>query len=163
MLNKEYLQAYTASNTFICYIHASMTKAMSWLKKISSSLGWPDQFTCQALIDFRLYTCSTGLHTLVIYSWSSKLLGHANPLNMCIVPLASSHCSLISFRMGLYTATTFCNWSPVAKKVTYTHSIVSFYSSAILKWEICNKIFAGAYIVSTLLCHLRVGFMQKIH
>jgi len=58
MLNKEYLQTYTASNTFICYMHTLMTKAMSWLKKIlattSSSLRWPDQFTRQALIDSRL-------------------------------------------------------------------------------------------------------------
>jgi len=29
-----------------------------------SSLGWPDQFMGQALIDFRLRTCSTDMHTI---------------------------------------------------------------------------------------------------
>jgi len=58
MLNKYYLQAYTALNTFI--------KTLLWLKKILATVGsglvWPDQFTRQTLVDFRLYACLT-IHT----------------------------------------------------------------------------------------------------
>jgi len=123
-LNKDYLQTYTALNTFIYYMHTSIIKALSWIKKIlataGSSLAWSDQFIYQALIDIRLY-----LTVCTPWQFAGELLECAIPLNKCIVPFSSSHCSLTSFRMGLYTGklgTTYCNSSPVTKKVTYAQS-----------------------------------------
>jgi len=142
-------------------MHTTVTKAMSWLKKLLAILlvvvsgGQTNLRTKRLLISgyARVQQVCTLFSNLLMIQQIARV---CKPVDTCIVPLASSHCSLIFLEW-------VCTWDyvlqlvPVTKKVTYTlYYTIHCLLLLVHHFEMTNMqlkfiIFAGAYIVSTLL------------